>query len=195
MKLKPRKKIILDHSSYRWLFLLINNMSHSRLWAIVACVESRWQHHGDLRPASLPVDGQVRSNPSLATRCRWSGREAPTAAVAFLQHGPGAQPTPVWPSVQGSNAHGVAHCPQTNLVRLSIIWYPTTQLRLLYMLFHVVSYLTVHVLKETSSWSMNGFCVGSWRFWEHQWYVYSAVQVPLFQYAELMTTKAATDLC
>jgi len=75
---------------------------------------------GDLRSASLPADRRVRSDPSPAPRCRLSGRGAPTAAVTCLECSLGAQPTPVWPSVQDSITRGTARCPQTNFVRISI---------------------------------------------------------------------------
>lgn len=81
-------------SKYRInLTATIQLTSHTVLCAIVARVESQQWHHGEVRPASLPVAPQVQSDPSLASRCHQSVRGMQMVAVASLV---GAQPTPVW---------------------------------------------------------------------------------------------------
>jgi len=96
------------------------------LRAIVACVESRRWHHGDLWPASLPADRRDQSDPSPAPRCRRIGRWAPTAAVDCLERSQHRS------SVAAPRLQTDARCLQLNLgwIRLyiSLDSYPTSKL-------------------------------------------------------------------
>jgi len=95
----------------RTFMSLLNHTSHSGSRGVTAAASRGRAASQSSSTSASPVRSE--SGASLPLK-------QPTAGVACLQHRVGAQPTPVWPSVQGSITHGAARSPQTNLVWIFI---------------------------------------------------------------------------